>query len=108
MQEIKEGDTVFAISHDLHDYVLVAEFTVDRVGVNFDDDPDRTKHGKWFFESNRPQYFAPSSRTSVESTLRNSELAVKAEIFGQSFQGHNGVRRITSNTARLLLLTVTP
>jgi 5-methylcytosine-specific restriction enzyme A len=101
LHSIDIGDSLWAFTRNrLGDYVLAAELVVSAKTRN----PKSFRYGSYrlWGSLEKSRYFLVDGQPSVEPLIRGLSCSPRADLLGQSFQGRNAVREISTADQRML------
>lgn len=101
LHEIEIGDSLWAFTRAKNgEYVLAAELIIKAKTLN----PPNFRYGKYrvWGDLKLSRYFKVDGQPKSEQVIRSLSVQAKAEILGQSFQGHAAVRKITVEDHKIL------
>lgn len=101
LHSIDIGDSLWAFTRNrLGEYVLAAELVVSAKTRN----PKAFRYGSYrlWGSVEKSRYFMVDGQPSVELLIRGLSCSPRADLLGQSFQGRNAVRELSSADHRML------
>lgn len=101
LHDIDLGDSLWAFTrNEADEYVLAAELVVSHKTRN----PRGFQYGPYrvWGDVGRSRYFRVEGQASAESLIRALSVAPRAERLGQGFQGHAGVKTLSTQDHQLL------